>query len=239
MKLKIRSLIVLVLVLSIYLLDAYKNGNFFITLENDNEIFVYFNTAPKESPKCKLPSLNIWDNEIKNLLKPIPLYNKCIKHKPLTYLVNNKLFINQTVNRTYYHGQIISCQVAPVVRSVIKNDNYILGEYQNFANSTELIDSFVKVRCFNKTRIAYEYVHAIVHRIEKIKQKIINEDKLNVLIVIFDAVSLSSARRAMPKTLKFLKSFDNFYLFEKHHTNGETSMFSYKNKIYSIVFKIN
>ena len=236
MKLKTKSLIFLMFLLSIYFLDAYKNG---IVLENDNEIFVYQNTAPKESLKCQIPKLNIWDIEIKGLLKPIPLYNKCKKHKPLTYLINSKLLINQTVNTTYYYGHITSCQIAPVVRSVIKNDNYVLGEYQNFVNSTELIDSFVKVRCFNQTQIAYEYVHAIVHRIEKIKQNINSDDKLNVLIVIFDAVSLSSARRAMPKTLKFLKSFENFYLFEKHHTNGETSMFSYKNKLFTCFFKLN
>lgn len=88
-----------------------------------------------------------------------------------------------------------------------------------------MIDDVVKVRCSNKNNeTKYEYVHYIIQRKEKLKDKTAAAEKLNVLILIFDAVSASSFKRSLPKTLSYLKSFDNFFHFTKHHTVGPNTL---------------
>ena len=67
-------------------------------------------------------------------------------------------------------------------------------------------------------------MHDIMHRIEKTKDKSAAKKKLNVMILIFDSVSASSFKRALPRTLNFLNSFDNFYMLEKQHTIGDNTI---------------
>ena len=51
-----------------------------------------------------------------------------------------------------------------------------------------------------------------------------DDQKLNVMIFILDGVSLSSFKRALPKTFNYLSTFDEFFLFEKHHVTGENTI---------------
>lgn len=80
--------------------------------------------------------------------------------------------------------------------------------------------------------VIYEYVHFVA--LEKILKRTLSEGdenmnnlnkaKMNVMILIFDGVSLSSMKRALPNTLEYLKRFDEFILFENHHIVGENTI---------------
>ncbi len=78
---------------------------------------------------CKLPVLVPWNEEAKKLIKPIEKYNKCKKNSPLSYVTNKRLFINQTVNETYYSGKITHCKYAKVIRTAIEKEYYVLSNY--------------------------------------------------------------------------------------------------------------
>jgi hypothetical protein len=71
--------------------------------------------------------------------------------------------------------------------------------------------------------VLYEYVHFDF----KFKKPILPENKkatnINVMFLVLDGVSLSSMKRALPRTLKFLNSSNDFYLFEKHHVIGSNT----------------
>lgn len=88
-----------------------------------------------------------------------------------------------------------------------------------------MIDDVVKVRCRNVyEETKYEYVHYIIRRKEKLQDKKAAAKKLNVLILIFDSVSTSSFKRSLPKSLRYLKKFKNFFQFTKHHTVGQNTL---------------
>ncbi len=76
------------------------------------------------------------------------------------------------------------------------------------------------IKCFENSNVKYEYVHLVIHRKEKIKDESTYKNRMNVLLIVFDSVSASSFKRFLPKTLKFLQSFDNFYHFKKYHSSG-------------------
>lgn len=79
------------------------------------------------------------------------------------------------------------------------------------------------VRCYSNRNIEYEYVHYVFHRIEKNKDESSYKEKMNVLLIGLDSVSSSSFQRALPKTFKYLQSFDNFYHFKKYHSTGPST----------------
>ncbi len=76
-------------------------------------------------------------------------------------------------------------------------------------------------------QILYEYVHFILKvkkpKFLKTNAVVENSSKINVIFLILDGVSLSSMKRALPKTLKLLNSSEDFFLFEKHHVIGENT----------------
>ena len=90
----------------------------------------------------------------------------------------------------------------------------------------------IKVRCFNalpkNNTPAYEFVHVFVHADEKLKERSRRMDnkpvKFSVLMLVLDSVSMSSMRRALPKTLALLQNMSNFYLFKKHHVTGSNTL---------------
>lgn len=55
---------------------------------------------------------------------------------------------------------------------------------------------------------------------QKNKDQAKYKEKMNVLFIGLDSVSASSFLRALPKTLNFLKGFENFYHFKKFHASG-------------------
>ena len=87
---------------------------------------------------------------------------------------------------------------------------------------------FHQVACFsskNKTRrVEYEYVHTLIHRTEKLKDKGAASKRPNVLIMLFDSMSSSSFERALPNTFRFLQNLTRFHHFSKFHTVGENTL---------------
>ncbi len=173
---------------------------------------------------CEIPVLNIWDKDVKGLLKKKPVYNKCKKHSPLTYILHGKLYIDSEIRRKFY-SEVKTCKKARVVRETSKKDWYSIGHYENFISGVEINDNIISVKCYDRNMILkYGYVHDIIHRIEKTKNKFESDAKLNVLILIFDSLSASSFKRSLPKAFQYLNTFDNFYNFEKLHTLGQNTL---------------
>ena len=81
------------------------------------------------------------------------------------------------------------------------------------------------VRCYknDKMEYDYEYLHYIIHGVQKNKNEAEYKDKMNVILIGQDSTSDSTFRRALPKTFEFLKSFDNFYHFRKFHSVGAST----------------
>jgi hypothetical protein len=81
---------------------------------------------------------------------------------------------------------------------------------------------FNQFKHVNTKLVIYEYVHFVTR---KLKENVSPDDsKFNVMILVLDGVSLSSFKRALPKTLNYLKWFKRqFFLFEKHHVTGENT----------------
>ena len=217
-------------------IDIFKNGL------NDNDITqkAYYEAENFELETteneinnetiCNLPDLNEWHPKIKKYFKALPVYNNCTKSEPLTYVRNNILYINNTVNQTFYKGEIGRCLAAKVIRETSKKDNIAYGEFKDILNNTLLKDEIVMVRCIsNKIKVyenmlvLYENVHFQILGKEREATFDKTKDKINVMMLMFDGVSLSSMKRALPKTLQFLKSFEEFFLFEKHHVTGENT----------------
>jgi hypothetical protein len=172
---------------------------------------------------CEIPVLNIWDKVVKDRLKPIPVFT-CKKHSPLTYISEGKLYIDPEIRSKYYTG-IKNCKMARVDRETSKKDSYSVGKFEIFTDGVQINDNVISVKCYDdKMILKYGYVHDIIHRIEKTKNILESKTKLNVLILIFDSVSASSFKRALPKTFDYLKTFANFYHFEKLHTVGQNTI---------------
>jgi len=200
-----------------------RNKTLYDYLDNF-KYFKYFETnKAREKDLCQLPDLKIWEYKIRNLLIPQPIFDQCQKNKPLSYIKGKCIFIDETVKNEFYSNNLGVCQLAPVIRSAINQDNYILGEFRNFTSGVAMIDDYVKVRCFDSnSKLVYEYVHYIFHPVKK--KQVDSSQKLNVLFLIFDSVSASSFKRSLPKTFKFLKSYNNFFHFTKHHTTGQNTL---------------
>ena len=43
------------------------------------------------------------------------------------------------------------------------------------------------------------------------------------MLLILDGVSKSSFKRSLPNTLAYLKTYKEFFLFDKHHVTGENT----------------
>lgn len=179
--------------------------------------------------ECNVNKLNEWDPMIKNLFSKTPKYDKCVKNEPLTYLIENNLFINQTVNNTFYNGSITHCEYATVIRNTVEKDDFSLGDFKEFESPMIVIDDFFKVRCLKNKTVHYEYVHSVIQKkklhdyYKDFRSEFVGDSKINIMIFVLDAVSLSSFKRALPKTHEYLRSFENFFLFEKHHVVGENT----------------
>ncbi len=102
-----------------------------------------------------------------------------------------------------------------------------LGQFNKFENGLEMIDDVILVKCFIDSKIEYEYVHKIIQRKNKINKKNSESNKrLNVLMLVIDSVSNLHFKRALPKTLEFLKAQQNFFSFEKYHSTGPSTLYN-------------
>ena len=90
----------------------------------------------------------------------------------------------------------------------------------------EIIHQFIFVRCYIAKKIEYEYVHQIIQRKQVKNEKKRYNERLNVVIILIDSLSNAHAKRALPKTLDFLKSHENFFHFENMHSVGPGSSFN-------------
>lgn len=80
-----------------------------------------------------------------------------------------------------------------------------------------------KKKTFGNRFVLYEYVHFDFKFKKPISTKIKKASNINVMFLVLDGVSLSSMKRSLPRTLKFLNSSNDFYLFEKHHVIGSNT----------------
>jgi hypothetical protein len=140
---------------------------------------------------------------------------------------------NTALNDNYQLGKYVK-----IVDQFIELDlNYDVFKVRCFGHDSELIRNYKYVKTktgsrkkvitdnyvyVNKSLLVYEYVHFNMRKLNETEYKYDNQ-KLNVMIFIIDGVSLSSFKRALPNTLSYLSTFNEFFLFEKHHVTGENT----------------
>ena len=90
----------------------------------DTEIY---KVKTKIEYQCNLPVLIPWSEDAKKLIKPTKRYDNCKKHSPLSYIDKKGLFINQTVNATYYAGAITECVFSKVSKDANNSKSFNLG----------------------------------------------------------------------------------------------------------------
>jgi len=106
---------------------------------------------------CNIPRFDPWDQTVAKSIRLKPLY-RCPTHKRNVINVINytQLFINQTVNRTYFSGSITHCVYLKVDRNPEEKHfhdwSYTLSEpilIINGSTSPILDADFVLTRCYN------------------------------------------------------------------------------------------
>lgn len=105
----------------------FSSEPFFKFLQEANYFKSLTTKKSFEKDLCKIPRLDIWAFNIKELLYEVPVYANCQKNSPLSYIKKNRLYIDNEVNKKYYDNSIVGCEFAPVIRSTYNNDNYKLG----------------------------------------------------------------------------------------------------------------
>lgn len=170
---------------------------------------------------CRIPFLDINDEEIMNLLdKPDPSFTCGI---PLVYSNLTSLFLDQ--NAFKYYGIVnvddINCSFQPFWRIDPKGQNPDIdvkyGKVVPFHLSTNVNDEFVRVKCFFNGHKHTDF-HSFVPKKKPMSnlntQRAIHDEKLNVYILGIDSLSRLHFHRKMPKTseylLKELKAIEYF-----------------------------
>ena len=106
-----KKLFLSLILLSVYILLVY--WNFFVKnlldvkFKNYTKTNIITNIVARRaahSPECYLEKLDHWDTKIKNLFKKLPVYTKCKKHRPFTYINNSSIYFDSSVNITHYQG---------------------------------------------------------------------------------------------------------------------------------------
>ncbi|CAF3697455.1 unnamed protein product [Rotaria sp. Silwood1] len=125
------------------------------TLILDNTIIK--NEKLSSSSICYIPHFDPWDQTVAKSIHIEPLY-KCPTNKQnLINVINNtKLFINQTVNKTYYSNSITHCIYLKIDRNpnekYFRDWSYTLSEpilIINGSTNSILDVDFVLTRCYN------------------------------------------------------------------------------------------
>ncbi|KAG8289507.1 hypothetical protein J6590_102914 [Homalodisca vitripennis] len=187
------------------------------TLYSDLEYLV-------DSPNCKIPNLNPFDESISKFLKSGD-HTKCSSRPPLTEVRyspttgQHMLEINLAAVHFYSDGRDLLCCVSMIQPYGV---NIKVTECKFFNGSWALTrdHQFLFVRCSDLGQPpVYENVHATPVRIRKTKKySMLSEDNVNVLLLGFDSMSRLNLYRTMPKTVNYL------------HAQGWTEMVGY-NKV--------
>jgi len=106
---------------------------------------------------CYIPRFDPWDQTIAKSLRIKPLYRCPTDKKNLINVINStQLFINQTVNRTYYSNSITHCIYLKIDRNIeekyFRDWTYSLSEPILIINgkTNPILDTdFVLTRCYN------------------------------------------------------------------------------------------
>lgn len=86
-------------------------------------------STPSSDSVCKLKILDPWNEDAKRLTNKTKPF-ECRKDSPLTFVHEKRLFINQTINTSYYSGAIAECQVAKVFLDGSLSNLYSLGKFR-------------------------------------------------------------------------------------------------------------
>ncbi|CAF1193279.1 unnamed protein product [Adineta steineri] len=148
----------------IFFLIVYHRLILITPSSTTNKISANNGKSSSSSSICHIPDLNPWDQTVSKSLNIKPLY-VCPKHKKnLINIINHtKLFINQTVNKTYFSGLITHCVYLKVDRNPeekhFRDWSYTLSEPILIINgrTESILDAdFVLTRCYNNRK---EYFH--------------------------------------------------------------------------------
>lgn len=160
---------------------------------------------------CKIPYLEIDDEEIVNLLHEIDSYS-CSDKPPLIESNLTSLYVNESVLKNYGVNSVneIKCfykSFERVVPKELEEDHIVkYGEPIHFISSINITDEFVRVECSYNGRKYIDY-HSFIplKPTEYDTKRNPSDNKLNIIMVGIDTLSRLHLQRKMPKTVRYLK----------------------------------
>ena len=201
--------------------DGRKTFQTMVRLREKSEFVRNSNLLLVDTPWCKIPDIDPYDESILSLVNYLKPY-RCRSFAKLTYDIKDELFINWTAAKLPpYNGTIMYCSYVPICRPNFTCTNKNLAQFPNeskpFYSSVKINYDFVKVLCYNNSKdIQYTYFHSFIPRnksadvlfhnryIKHISENHITE-RLNVIMLAIDSLSRLTFIRQMKKTRQYIQ----------------------------------
>ena len=136
---------------------------------------------------------------------------KCEWTYQLTYLEGKCLKVNHTVLRGVCVGNRTHCDYRALRRRNNSDNGIVLTKKVSFDvdDTVEIHDEFIKISCYDMTRLCYRNYHVLVLDKESIPGKMKSRNgtkRWNVILIGTDSLSHSAAVRYLPQTMQYLSN---------------------------------
>lgn len=223
----------------------YQQNDWILKSENLHRESDQFNEATSSgwlisSPKCHIPAINPWDKSIDSYVKLESDLNcheiskkQGFSQNALTYVSENKLFLNNQALAVSDNSSFINCCYRQILRSDENDDDLIYNETCNpieisDTNSLTIPFELIKLECSQNNYTNYHSF--IVHDLEeeeafkRIAEKKLNADQYyNVLLVGMDTISRLNGHRQLNGTLDILRKTYKTLEFYGYNKVGENT----------------
>ncbi|KAG5881567.1 hypothetical protein JTB14_035011 [Gonioctena quinquepunctata] len=164
---------------------------------NENKSLVGFVI---NTPGCRIPDLNPFDEGVKKYIEK-PTAPKCNNGTP-------PLFESNTTSIYPLNSSLVFYNITDISELKV----LLPGEYSascfGFNESAEIREEFIKVICTHDNTTVYKDMFSFVPLKESIRNSVVSDKKLNILVVGLDAVSRLNLHRQMPKTVDYLRKLE-------------------------------
>uniref|UniRef100_A0A914VUW6 Sulfatase N-terminal domain-containing protein n=2 Tax=Plectus sambesii TaxID=2011161 RepID=A0A914VUW6_9BILA len=180
-------------------------------------------TAAK--PTCELPRLDPFDESIRYLIRHAePLV--CPRLQPdLFFIADGLLYMNESESSAFSDKSLLSCTYMCFDREASDGDfEALLEPTKQFVEPIRLHSDYVQVRCTYEQKFVYgETLVYPVDRLNMQQWKNVSDENLSVLLMFIDSISLSSFKRHLPLTAKYVTEQMNFTMFNGYNKVADNS----------------
>uniref|UniRef100_T1IPH4 DUF229 domain-containing protein n=1 Tax=Strigamia maritima TaxID=126957 RepID=T1IPH4_STRMM len=197
-----KFLFILLFILLLYNSYIFTVEHFFFHL---NYITVLENN-PHVDPNnkiCVLPSLDPWDERVKQYFFKVPPVT-CQQIQPyLTHVTQDGILQwNRSEPNLDELTAQLECDYQEILKDPNSDDKIKLSEVKKFTGNTPLTNAFVKIICTKDGNHFYHNIHAWLP--PKIIENVTKSSRTSIQIFILDAVSQPNFIRQLPSTYNVL-----------------------------------